>query len=642
MAMENAKDDTNTAAQNETNNKEVVEILKIVNPVGSTSFLEYFKHKDHSLSINASSVAACVGYHEFQSIPELMLKHVYQGGQRLLEHDAKLLGLELVLLSAEQQETELLQLAKSSGSQNLVRAVQRALKVKHGHESIRSVEEAQKLKRLVSQEATKLAPHQLQALQESTRQAIDTGCGHSWEEQALDQYEDECGWEVRERNAECRVWEFEKIENDDTSSGNDRVPSIQPMGPARPRRRRKRHHTEMDGTSDNLRRDDHEHYQRYDSRGVKRKLSSAHDSQISLTALMDFDAVNSASRDTELATIQEEEGEPIEAEEIASVDVLSSIEEHVNNPSRQSHNAEQADLLSSHSHKEKPFLTIRGMVDGIRDELGPTTWPIGVETKSTDDDDDDDDDELSCESFSLSRVVVECKHRMNKLLNGPRFSECIQAVVYCFMYETDDADIVQVLRSQKPRITNEKPRKEEKEGLLAKYFQKVTPSGEETESGDKAKDEKENKIIKESIENDCKQPNGSISETANDEDMNQDETKEKPSLEENDKRDAVDNNITMTIAVDRVSLDDPNFGHRSNWKAVILPKLRQWADAVYRIRQSDDKRYRLLSSLSMADANADNEHIRKEHAKAAWELVLEECDFLREGMSGERYRRETQ
>jgi len=600
--MENTKDSSPQVRDetNDTDNNEV-EILKIAKGTSPKnndfSFLEYFKSKNHSLSINASSVAACVGYHEFQSLPELMLKHVYQGGQTLLEHDAKLLGLELA--TDKDEEAELLKLAESSGSTKAMQAVQTALNIKHGDHHLKSVEEAHKLKNIISEEAKNLAPHQRRQLQESTRQAIDTGCGHSWEEQALDRYQEQCGWEVRERNSECRVWEFEILENDSS------VPSIQPVGPAVPRKRKTNHRLESDNNNNN---NDNINQHRYDSRGVKRKLPSSYDSQISQAALQDFSV-----KDVDMATIEEASAEQSD---------FISIDDH----SASRHHQQHDELSSSTTQSQKPFVTIKGMVDGIRDELGPTTWneTCGNNNNNNNDNNDDHDDNLSCESYSLSRVVVECKHRMNKLLHGPRFSECIQAVVYCFMYEADDADIVQVLRTK-----NDATKSAIKEGSVTKYFRKVAQGHGQTEGGT-VQDEKK-KVIEKTTENQDIKGDGDATDEA---------TATKPRIEEQDKKETTENNIAMTIAIDRVSLDDPNFGHRANWKAIILPKLRQWVDAVYRIRQSDDKRYRLLTALSMVDSlDAANE---RKYLKAAWELVFEECDFLREGMSGERYRRETQ
>ena len=660
--------------------------------------IQEFKHQNHSLGINASSVAACVGYHEFQSIPELMLKHVYQGrgGQKLLKHDAQLLGLELT--SRADEEAELLKLAESSGSQTVLTAVTRALKIKHGdrieQEKLRSVDDANLLKQTVvteldttlKQKQHNLTPHQLQLLKEGTRQAIDTGCGHSWEEEALDRYQEQCGWEVRERNAECRVWHFEKT-NGNTNTGDERdssnnsnnnnLPSIRPIAPAHARER-------MDNKARSNANDDNNSNQRYDSRGVKRKLPSSYDSQISETALMDLTIPATTDAGSDSASTKAVVNN-IDCKEQHDDDIMATVEgssamdailidgdgdDHFLRQN-QNHNRQQQRNYRSRPQTEmitrsRPFVTIKGMVDGIRDELGPTTRPSGEgrtnESEDTDETKNDDDD-LSCDSFSLSRVVVECKHRMRALLpNGPRFSECIQAIVYCFMYEADDADIVQVLRRSKKTKNNTKlksnkeSRKEHPGALLTDFYKKSSPGDGKSAADVTAKNKNDNAIEEGTDKRNIKEIGSDSSTTDGDANENTNKAAVTKSINQNDTKDIIDSSdVTMKIAVDRVSLDDPQFGHRANWKAFILPKLRQWVDAVYEIRQSDDKRYRLLTALSMmaavdsnGNATANNgqeqqqqHQSQKDHIRAAWELIFEECDFLREGMSGERYRIET-
>ena len=627
------------------------------------SAIQEFKHRNHSLSINASSVAACVGYHEFQSIPELMLRHVYQGrrGQRLLEHDARLLGLELA--APEDDEVELIRLAESTGSSGVVSAMTRALKVKHGdreeQQKLRSVDDARALKKTVTDlEAAdvkkRLTPHQLRVLKEGMRQAVDTGCGNSWEEEALDQYQEQCGWEVRERNAECRLWHFEKTDGDDTDLGDDIIiinengdgtPSIRPIAPAYARCR--------ENIADRSSANDHNQYNNhnYDARGVKRKFPSSHDSQISETALMEFSPharldfgsgsshINCSSKGKEETKATDKESSSAGVAKNALADVIRIDEQ--NNVHTSRHNNGRPQNVS-----RRPFVTIKGMVDGIRDELGPTRGtPVEwrkVEEKNVQEKDDDD---LSCDSFSLSRVVVECKHRMRALLpNGPRFSECIQAVVYCFMYETNDADIIQVLRSTTQtaniEIKNDNDNRKHSGPLLTDYFHKTSPKNA------KALDTIENN----NEDADKKGTNNTADEEIVDAKTNKLKTMAGKKIEDvEEKKNNNRSDVTMQIAVDRVWLDDPRFDHRANWKAVILPKLRRWVDAVYRIRQSDDKRYRLLTALSNIAADdslvgneQEMQQTRRDHARAAWEIVFEECDFLREGMSGERYRIETQ
>jgi len=674
--------------------------VQIVNVVRRRNDWKMFRNKNHDLAINASDVAACTGFHEFQSCPELMLKHIYQGhdGQKLLQHDAQLLGLQLIS-AKEQDEMELLEIAELSGSSTVIDAVKKTLKIKHGdineRNKIQTIEEANELKRKAAiisfddddvktkNESDKirkrLTKHQFQILRERTRQAVDTGCGHSWEDAALDQYEYECGWDVRERNAECRLWHFEKDENSnidngdgdgdgndngngngngennsEVNNGNNRTynPTIRPIAPAcaRPSRSNRKNNDW------------------FDSRGIKRKLRTYEnytkdvDSEISKGALLDH------------------------------YNVLKEVEKESTDRPLWLQQQEKPQLFDP-----PPFLTIKGMVDGIRDELGPTALGKnndGNETTDFDNNNNDDDDQ----SFSLSRVVVECKHRMRSLLPYPRFSECIQAVVYCFMYEADDADIIQVLRTKNSRTRNNSYRNTtQQRPLMTDYFQKSIPLAAESQGDNTVDSNTKNKcpsdvdILPHTTNTECNNTTNenknllksctrihatgkvlstkiSIDRKSNDA-CDKGEKKEKncdavtksneyAMTQPTSTTRTTKSEISIKIAVNRIALDD-HFGHRVNWKAVILPKLRRWADTVYKIRRSDDKRYQLLSNMAMAqssiisgqrvysggnfvDDDSAMQRKKREYVRTAWELIFEECDFLREGISGERYRRETQ
>jgi len=480
----------------------------------------------------------------------------------------------------------------------------------------------------------------------------------------LDRYQEQCGWEVRERNAECRVWDFEKTDDkddqgDSSSSSSNKVPSICPMGPAYVRRCANNQDGRR-GSDENS----NKHSDRYDSRGAKRKFprsygtynASAADSRISERVLEDFSFVSTIndSLSYRATSTTSEENKDNKANHkdstasktesaVATESIVEEVIETNNNGDVDGVMQQPLDrcdnLGPTRNEYSRPYVSIRGMVDGIRDEFGPTSWTPQKESKDNNKNtrefrfNNDNDDDFSCDSYSLSRVVVECKHRMRALLlNGPRFSECIQAVVYCFMYEADDADIVQVLRLKntnsdaKGRIKNDENQEQPNRSMLTDYFNKVrVVTGGHVNSDDTVK------------------------------------KKYSKCMDVDQKRKESWNRVTMKIAVDRVSLDDPHYGHRANWKDVILPKLRRWVDAVYRIRQSDDKRYRLLTAMAMAADSAavapalpshdesssgqannvsESQH-RRDHLRSAWYLVFEECDFLRDGMSGERYRIET-
>jgi hypothetical protein len=77
---------------------------------------------------------------------------------------------------------------------------------------------------------------------------------------------------------------------------------------------------------------------------------------------------------------------------------------------------------------------------------------------------------------------------------------------------------------------------------------------------------------------------------------------------------------SIEIDIKRVSLDDPLLQHRQNWNNVILPRLRSFVDAVYRIRSNDTKRYQLLTAMSNPTGNLLD----------AWNILHEECPWLKD------------
>jgi hypothetical protein len=204
--------------------------------------------------------------------------------------------------------------------------------------------------------------------------------------------------------------------------------------------------------------------------------------------------------------------------------------------------------------QDAPFFSIVGSIDGIREELAPAE-------KDCDDD-----------SWILRRVIVECKHRMQRLQPIPHLYDQIQAICYCFMYEVENADIVQVLRIQ-DRKNEGKPKSEN-----------INLTKQHLDSKSVSKDDNEKRAVY--------------------------SKEDKSSKEDNPK---------IMVQANRVSLDDPIMQHRQQWNQVILPRLRSFAEAVYRVRRDDDKRYRLLASL--CDPSDDDQ-------EKAWKLLFTELPWL--------------
>jgi hypothetical protein len=616
-----------------------------------------FQQKDHSLRISASEVAALAGFHPFRSLPKVLLDHVYQGheGQELLRHDATLL--DLTLISEEEQLLQLAQLAGPSTSQ----AVQVALQVKRGTTKLQTCQHASQLQKEIlheAQKSKKLSVAQLKQLQEGTRYSVNTGFGTTWETNALDVYERQCGWDIYERNGEIRTWSFCKVTDHSTGqptvipkteaaaasatywksggSTTSRSLRVETMPP----KRRKR-----DSASSP------------DEKVVD--LTESDDNAMTLTIVNDD---NNRENKVELG----QDGEPRAMTPIVS------------------------------SETELPFFSLRGSVDGIRDELVPNqlleravplqSSSTGRPSPSIDEGNKDDDDD----SWVLQRIIVECKHRMTRIQPSPPLYEQIQATAYCLMFEAECADIVQVLRkrgvvrsredyhvdendrlgqdSQKlgtkllnspskssnvssNPLTNYFPMKESQikessTALLPNDRHLNNPQIRTEENADVELDRSiswnnaENLKTAPPLTNSPVQEAGEVQTVDSKEllasDINTSDSEPKTNVDdalstqpettkdkENDPKVPLPpqrRTTQLEISVHRVFLDDPVLQHRHNWHQVILPRLRSWVDAVYSIRNNDDKRYRLLLAMSRNDPPGTSE---------AWQHLFEECSWLK-------------
>ena len=172
--------------------------------------LQDFCARKHGLRLSASRISAMAGFHPFAVLPELLMTLVYQGSQELLHHDARLLGIQI-----RSDEVILKELA-SKASKSTRQALESALEVKRGKRVLDTVQVADQMKQQVLREAKSsknLSVQEIKVLQEGVRSSVDTGYGTFHEEQALDLYENKCGWQVRDRNASIMAWPFAKLED---------------------------------------------------------------------------------------------------------------------------------------------------------------------------------------------------------------------------------------------------------------------------------------------------------------------------------------------------------------------------------------------------------------------------------------------
>jgi hypothetical protein len=110
-----------------------------------------------------------------------------------------------------------------------------------------------------------------------------------------------------------------------------------------------------------------------------------------------------------------------------------------------------SEVEASCAKRKLPFFLIAGKIDGVRDEL----VPVAAKRCACSADDKDEDDD----SWIMRRVVVECKHRIRGLRKTIPVYEIVQATAYCYMFNAQVADLVQVLRKSKrsPARSHKRP-----------------------------------------------------------------------------------------------------------------------------------------------------------------------------------------
>lgn len=469
-----------------------------------------FKKRRDSLRLSASSVAALAGFHPYSNLPKLLMDLVYQGqiGHMLLKHDAKLLNIDMI-----SEEEALRQLSNKAGSE-VKKAFKQAIDVSKGRVSVRSVQCATAMKdHIIStvKQSETLSKGEAKILENAARYNVNTGFGKDHEEDALDLYEKQCGWEVRCRNEDRKCWDFQRL-----SDG-----TVVPSGPAQSYSIAMRKSSKaddvpcvsavitIDAEGDEEEKDGHH------INVDQRKSDNGSKSGRSLSESIDVDYQNSVD------------------------DVTSTAVMHVPRASKPSKQANKK------AKRDKPFFSILGVADGIRDELFNNS-PEPTNNNGLLDDD----------NWALRQVVVECKHRMASSFNPPPIYDQIQTVVYCMMYDTCEGEIVQVVRN-KSQI-----RRSASEG----GDQRKVDSNEDTEDVSKVQ--------------------------------------------------------KTSITSSRVSLDDSIMQHRINWYSTILPRLQNIVTAVYDIRSSDDKRYRMIIASALASSGGDDSDW--------WQIIFDECPWLKE------------
>lgn len=391
-------------------------------------------------------------------------------GQQLLQIDASALGLSLVDAKHHEQE-QMLTLATAASTETK-QLIQQVLEVSSGKRKLESVDQVQSIQKKIATQAAdahkagRMTQKQVETLVEASRGHVSTGFGTCHEDEALDIYEKRVGCVVRERNEDLMEWRFERIQFE----GETGVSAV-PMGKARRRR----------GWMAYMQDQKARHEETTSVYGVKPDE-------------LDSCANNNKNQVHQMKSDEEKKIEPEDM--VANTTDCANHNQHSSKVIDLTDDAQPS--TSEQQMSEKPFFKIVGAVDGVRDQIymdSPAKTKVvrplinknnnpalqseldergefsdddmdqmiaeyrtpckEKETCSHADDNFDNDDFSDDErNITIRPIIVECKHRMRKAIIPPPLYDQIQTCIYCQMHETEEADLIQVLRNQntKPEL----------------------------------------------------------------------------------------------------------------------------------------------------------------------------------------------
>eukprot|EP00559_Dactyliosolen_fragilissimus_P004570 CAMPEP_0184858382 /NCGR_PEP_ID=MMETSP0580-20130426/3493_1 /TAXON_ID=1118495 /ORGANISM="Dactyliosolen fragilissimus" /LENGTH=669 /DNA_ID=CAMNT_0027354501 /DNA_START=117 /DNA_END=2126 /DNA_ORIENTATION=- len=544
------------------------------------------------VTIPASKVASLAGFNRYASLPTILMELVYQGyqGQKQLQKDSKLLG---VTLTSAQQELE--KLATKAGGAQTRKALKEATSTVG-----KDVTDAQRKKQNVLERAKSsgaLNKNEMKRLTEGLKYAVNTNFGTKHEENALDIYSQQCGWEVRERNAQIKRWDFIRSEDrlhnmTSTSQGptgtgdmpslgyQNNMPSVIPLSDPFPLYQ-KSYATENRNMQNSKPQVE-----------TKRKQPKIESKALNSLPKEEVIVIDYGENDSNIDNMKKAHETGNEKQNISGHSKCSPMNHNIitipDSPSpHKKVSSDNRDFKKKSLVAQKPFFSILGAIDGMRDELyhRPNTNTMN------------NDCEFSEEEWGLRPVVVECKHRMGgRAFIPPPMYDQIQAILYCLMYKTTEADIVQVVR--KKRL--------DEENLDIKCQES-------------SKDSKGELCAQSQI--DCSKAKSDQSK-----DIKVDKQHEK-GHDITIKQQTLKQEIITEITNTRISLEDDTNGHRTSWHNIILPRLRSFIGMVYTIRADDDKRYKMLMNMAMSSSGT---HDEEKYEHDLWNSIFHECPWLKD------------
>lgn len=164
-----------------------------------------------------SKMAAIAGLHPYADVAELALELVYQDRHHILLQDADNLGVQLI---SRQEETHQLARKVAAAGPAASAAMKQAEAAAAGVPSVKAASGVKSAAQTAINTAVamrKLTAAEADTLQAELRKNVDTGFGSRHEDAALDAYEQQTGWEVKERNERFVRWDIPLELEDDAA-----------------------------------------------------------------------------------------------------------------------------------------------------------------------------------------------------------------------------------------------------------------------------------------------------------------------------------------------------------------------------------------------------------------------------------------
>ena len=534
--------------------------------------LNSIKSKNVTISFNSSDLGALTGYHPYANIVDLFLKYLYQHLDLLYEIDCQICNLEIIPMEEEmtrilskcskEKQEKILDLTKNIVEQekNLTNHHQ-VKQLLTSSESLFAKEKKEIIEIPADERQQKeiLSTEEIEFLENEIFFRIKTNYGKFNEEKALNRYETITGFEVVERNDKLYILEIPSLEAPSASSlptpssqsteNNIDIRLVPPNNLPESRKIEDNQLPESDvhlttkksipiECIDLVDSDDDDKEEQTTTTSLisqnNTNVSSNNPTESQIDGAKPSFPVSSSSKVLTRSTITTTTtttttGTTMKAQKISEFFLTRSTTTMNSNYKRpaeansttsadNNNNATTTTNINTSNSKKKAksssnsiAFTIIGKVDGVSYQM--------------------DSSSSNANDWQLQKIIIEVKHRVQRIAHPPPLYEQIQLIAYLLMTGAQYGDLVQVMPDE----------------------------GED--------DDNNNNTDKNNINQDssCQPTNNPVHSYR-----------------------------SPTFSISRIALQGAPYFHQYHWDTVLLPRLHIFKDAILSLRKDDDLRFSFL------------------------------------------------